>query len=372
MDKRALSDAERIDWLRLARSENIGPITFRQLLRHFGSAAAALAAAPDLSLRGGRARPIRIASRAEAEREVAALAAIGARIIALGEDAYPRALAALADAPPVIALRGHGHLLAARSVAIVGARNASAAGRRIALDIAAELGRKGLVVVSGLARGIDTAAHQGSLETGTIAVVGGGVDVVYPPENQRLYDEIAARGAIIAERRLGHAPTARDFPPRNRLISGLSLGVVVVEAALRSGSLITARFAADQGREVCAVSGSPLDPRCRGTNGLIKEGATLVESAADVVAALQGQIAARLEEPDTLASSGAPLQLPDETALAAARRDVTGRLGPTPVTVDELVRQCQFSPAIVLTVLLELELAGRLDRQPGGRVAMIP
>ncbi len=269
---RNLSRAERLAWLRLIRTENVGPITFRQLLRRFGSADAALDALPDLARRGGRARPIRICSAAAARCELEALEALDARLIALFEPDYPLALAALDDAPPLICCFGLPHLLQRNAVAVVGARNASANGRRQARQIAAELGSAGLLVVSGMARGIDAAAHEGALDSGTVAVVAGGVDVIYPEENGALYGEIKARGVVLSEMPAGTVPQARHFPRRNRLISGMALGTLVVEAAPHSGSLITARFALDQGREVLAVPGSPLDPRARGCNDLIRQG----------------------------------------------------------------------------------------------------
>ena len=277
----------------------------------------------------------------------------------------------LEDAPPVLSCLGHAHLLERNVIAVVGARNASANGRRLARQLAADLGQAGLLVASGLARGIDAAAHEGALQTGTAAVVAGGIDVVYPEENTALYEEIRARGVIISEIAVGTVPQARHFPRRNRLISGMSRGVVVVEAALRSGSLITARFAADQGREVCAVPGSPLDPRARGCNNLLRQGAVLVESAADVLDALEGVLGSPVEEPKFAAFLGPVPAAPDEREIAAARRMVEDLLGPTPVAVDEVIRECHVSPAIVHTALLELELAGRLERQSGNRVALI-
>ena len=369
---RTLNPAERLDWLRLLRSENVGPITFYQLLQRFGSAAVALEALPSFARRGGRSAGIAICSRVEAERELAALAKAGGRLVAWGEPDYPPALAVVDDAPPLISVVGDARLLQRRAVAVVGARNASANGRRFALDIAAELGRSGFLVVSGLARGIDAAAHQGALETGTLAVVAGGVNVVYPEENRPLHEAIAEHGVIAAELPVGTEPQARHFPRRNRIISGVSLGVLVVEAALKSGSLITARFGLEQGREVFAVPGSPLDPRCRGANDLIRGGATLVETVEDVVNALGGQ----LSEP-RLPAHTRPATTPltdgndSGNQADAARTKVLEGLGPSPVLVDELVRQCQLSPAIVATVLLELELAGRLERQPGNRVTLL-
>ena len=365
-----LAPAARLALLRLIRSENVGPVTVRQLLARYGGAEAALAALPELARRGGRRRPIRIADAAEAEREMAALEATGAQVVALGEPDYPAALAAITDAPPLLSLLGHPHLLQRRAVAMVGARNASANGRRLARDLAAELGQSGFLVVSGFARGIDAAAHAGALATGTAAVLAGGVDVVYPRENQELYVEILGRGLLLSEMPAGTEPQARHFPRRNRLIAGLALGVLVVEAAPRSGSLITARLALEQGREVLAVPGSPLDPRARGCNNLIRQGAILVESAEDVTQALAGMIRTPLEEPEApeyLADSAAPAT---ESELATARRAVQELLGPSPVTVDEVIRQCQLSPAAVILVLLELELAGRVERHPGHRVAL--
>ncbi|HEV3178460.1 MAG TPA: DNA-processing protein DprA [Stellaceae bacterium] len=369
---RALNPAERLDWLRLLRTENVGPITFYQLLQRFGSAAAALEALPGFARKGGRSAGIAICSRADAEREVAALAKAGGRLVAWGEPDYPPALAVIDDAPPLISVVGDARVLQRRAIAVVGARNASANGRRFARDIAAELGRTGFLVVSGLARGIDAAAHQGALEAGTLAVVAGGVDAVYPEENRALHEAIAERGVIAAELPVGTEPQARHFPRRNRIISGVSLGVLVVEAALKSGSLITARFALEQGREVFAVPGSPLDPRCRGANDLIRGGATLVEGVEDVLNALGGQLSDP-RRPAFTRPGGVALSDGNDTEnqTDSARAKVLEGLGPSPVLVDELVRQCQLSPAIVATVLLELELAGRLERQPGNRVTLL-
>jgi len=368
---RPLAARERADWLRLIRSENVGPATFFALLRHFGDIAAAIENAPELSRRGGRKRAIRIASRADAEAEIEALAALDGRLIACGEPEYPVALAAIHDPPPVIQMLGHARLLAGPCIAIVGARNASLAGRQFARATAADLAEAGMVVVSGMARGIDTAAHDGAMTGGTVAVLAGGVDNIYPPENEDLYRRIAAEGAIISEQRLGTRPTARHFPPRNRLISGLSLGVLVVEAATRSGSLITARMALEQGREVFAVPGSPLDPRHKGTNRLLRDGALLTEGARDVMDHLAGMTEPPLSEPEIPEIRPQPIDLPLETELSAGRGRIVELLGPTPVSIDELLRECQVSPAVVLTALLELELAGRLERLPGNRVSLL-
>jgi DNA processing protein len=370
LPRRELSPAERLDWLRLIRSENVGPVTFRHLLRRFGSAAAALAALPDLAKRGGRAQPLKVHPRAAAEREIAELERLGGRMIGFLEPDFPDPLAAIDDSPPILTLLGQGQVLRRPTVAIVGARNASANGRLIAATLAREIGAAGYSIASGLARGIDSAAHDAALETGTIAVVAGGIDVIYPPENEGLYRSIAERGAVIAEMAVGTVPQARHFPRRNRLISGLSLGVIVVEAALRSGSLITARFALEQGREVFAVPGSPLDPRSAGANGLIREGAMLVESAADVLAALSAQ-KPPLSARDELKFTAAPAADPGEREVAAARPALLELLSPEPVAVDELLRACPFSPAAVQTALLELELAGRLARHPGNRVSLL-
>jgi DNA processing protein len=364
-----LSDRERLDRLRLIRSENVGPVTFRALLRRFGSAQAAIEALPDLARRGGRPTPLRICPAAQAEQELGAADRIGARLLTTDDADYPEALAAIDDAPPLLYMRGDGALLQRAAVAVVGARNASANGRRLAEDIARDLGAAGFVVVSGLARGIDHAAHRGSLDSGTIAVVAGGIDIVYPPDNEELQREIARRGLILAEMPPGTVPQAKHFPRRNRIISGLSLGVLVVEAALQSGSLITARLALEQGREVLAVPGSPLDPRCNGTNNLLRQGAILAEGAADVLAALQGMAGSALRtEPQNgwQLSEIAPDSPSDDTS-----RTVHELLGPAPVMVDELVRQCHLSAPAVRAVLLELELAGRLERHPGNRVSLL-
>lgn len=386
--RRPLTENERIDWLRLIRSENVGPITFRQLLRRFGSAAAALEALPELARRGGRARPLRLCPREAAEREIAALARAGGRLLAAAEPDYPEALAAVEDAPPLLSLLGDPGLLARRAVAMVGARNASTNGRRLAETIARDLGAAGLVVVSGLARGIDTAAHRGGLAGGTIAVLAGGVDVPYPPENEELHRAIAGRGLVVAEQPPGTQPLARHFPRRNRLISGLALGVLVVEAAPRSGSLITARLALEQGREVMAVPGSPLDPRCRGTNSLIRQGAALIESAADVLEQIGGALggapadavrpgfgetgADRTAETREMARDpAASAESPAESDISAARAELEVQLGAAPVKVDELYRHCQISAPVLRIALLEMELAGRLERLPGNRVSLL-
>lgn len=365
---RRLSDTERLDWLRLIRSENVGPITFSQLLSRFGTAAAALKVLPDLARRGGRAKPIKICSLADAEQEMAAIVSAGAMLVAKGEVEYPAALAAIDDAPPVLTFKGHPHLTRSPLFAIVGARNASALGIRFARQIAQELGKRDLVIVSGLARGIDRAAHEGALERGTIAVQAGGIDAIYPPENAELYQRIADTGLLVAELAFGTSPKPQHFPRRNRIVSGMCLGVLVVEAANRSGSLITARMAVEQNREVFAVPGSPLDPRAFGPNDLIRQGATLVRSADDIIEGLSSAMRQPLSAPP-LPGIEAPPSPPSEADLAPARAQVLEKLGSSPVAVDEIVRQIDGAAQVVLVVLLELELAGKLTRHPGNRVS---
>jgi DNA processing protein len=294
---------------------------------------------------------------------------LGGRLVTNCEEDFPQGLAALDPPPPVITVLGHMPLLKRDMVGIVGARNASALARKFAFQLAQDLSAAGLAVASGMARGIDSAAHEGALAGGTVAVVAGGVDVVYPPENQKLYESIRAQGAIISEMRLGEAPQARHFPRRNRLISGLSRGLVVVEAAERSGSLITANYALEQGREIFAVPGSPLDPRARGTNRLIREGATLTENAEDILSVLRPIMGHFFREPggETAPAPPAPADL--EAEADRVRQKIEEALGPAPVAVDELIRQTGASASAVLTVLLELELAGRCRRQPGNFVS---
>lgn len=358
--------ADQIARLRLIRSDNVGPITYFHLIRRYGSAEAALAAIPDLAARGGGRAP-RMASRAQAEREAEAVERLGARYLFLGAGPYPPLLAELEAAPPVLIARGHLSLLDRQAVAIVGARNASAAACRFARQLAQGLGEREAVVVSGLARGIDSAAHDGALATGTIGVIAGGIDVVYPPENEARQAAVAEQGLLIAEQPPSVEPRARHFPYRNRIIAGIAGGTVVVEAAPRSGSLITARYATEYGREVMAVPGSPLDPRAQGCNQLIREGATLVQNAADVMEALQPLHLGGLRQPDRDYRGDAPVSADAEEA---ERRTVTDLLGPTPVPVDEIIRQSGLTPAIVQTVLLELELGGRLERHAGAKVSL--
>lgn len=357
--------------LRLARTDGIGPLTFRRLMARYKDPEAALAALPGLSAR--RAAPYVPPSEAVARREVAALERLGGRFVFLDDPLYPPLLALLPDAPAVLAVLGDASLLAAPAVAVVGARNASSAGRRVAEELAAALARTGLTVVSGLARGIDTAAHEGALRAGgTIAVLPGGLDVPYPAENAGLVARIAESGAVVAESPLGTAAQNRHFPKRNRIVAGLSLGVVVVEAAHRSGTLITARMALEQGREVFAVPGSPLDPRCRGSNDLIRQGAHLTESAEDVLDHLpEAPRTGPLFDPARMASAAG-----DDAAEAAdglglppeGLGEVLELIGLSPVSVDEVLRRCHLTAPELQAVLTDLELEGRVELLPGHRV----
>jgi DNA processing protein len=380
---RTFTAAEKLDWLQLARSGGVGPRTFFRLLDRFGSARRAFEELPRLAREAGAEDQWRRCRRDEAEAELDALEKLGCELIARDEPGYPQRLAEIADPPPVLTLCGRMELLSAPGVAVIGARNASANGRLFAKTLANELAAGGLVVISGLARGIDTAAHEGALAAGgaTVAVIASGIDVPYPEDNAALMAQIAEVGAVVTERPLCAIPQARHFPRRNRLISGLSLGVLVVEAAPNSGSLITARLAAEQGREVMAVPGSPLDPRHRGTNQLLRDGATLVESADDVRTALGPfEVVPRAPpnpRPTTTSRRPRPADSPPAVRPAAppptdgdlASR-VRERLGPEPLLVDELIRQCHASTAEVQRALLELELEGRIERHPGNRVSL--
>ncbi len=365
-----LSDDQRLAWLRLIRSDNVGPITFRELINHFGTAVAALEAVPELAERGGRR--IRLCSAAEAEREMAALADRGGRFVAMGEPDYPSSLRHVDDAPPLLAVRGDPSCLAAPIIGIVGSRNASVAGRKFAALIARGLGEAGYTITSGLARGIDAAAHEASLASGTIAVLAGGLDHVYPPENIDLAERIVdGGGAHISEMPMGHEPRGRDFPRRNRIISGTALAIVVVEAAERSGSLITARRAADQGRLVFAVPGSPLDPRAGGTNRLIKDGAHMVTAVDDVIAEVAPMLKRSREVSDEIdEDEGRDVAGPSD-AEESDRAKVIAALGPTPVEIDEIIRFTGVRAQVVHLVLLELALAGRLERHGGQRVSLV-
>jgi DNA processing protein len=400
MSGAVLTDEQRLDWLRLIRAESVGPRTFRALVNRFGGAGAALEALPDLARRGGKPA-LRIPTRAQVEAEFNAATRLGVRFVAMGEPDYPRALQAIDTAPPLIGIRGGLEALAKPAVAIVGSRNASAAGLTFAERLSRQLGEAGFLIVSGLARGIDTRAHRAALSTGTAAVLAGGQDRIYPAENERLLSSILEQGgAILSEMPMGWEPRGRDFPRRNRIVSGLAYGVVVVEAARRSGSLITSRFALEQGREVFAVPGSPLDPRAEGTNDLIREGATLCTSVEHVTSVLEPLIAAgprpdsearepwrpgdveelwdELDLPEVSAAPIRVVTLHDREAVEpdAAERPSAERLldllGPSPIAVDDLARQAGLSIRTVQMTLLELEVAGRLERHGGNAVSLLP
>lgn len=369
----ALSEKQRIAWLRLIRSDNVGPATFRDLINHFGSAETALAMLPELSQRGGSTRTIRIASESEAIRELETARKIGARFVGIGEPDYPPALRQIDGAPPLLAMKGNLGAATLPAVGIVGSRNASISGAKFAAQIAIATGRAGYAVISGLARGIDAAAHRASLDTGTIAAMAGGLDRPYPPENIGLLDEICnGQGLAISEMPFGWEARARDFPRRNRLIAGVALGVVVVEAASRSGSLITARLAADFGRLVFAVPGSPLDARCHGTNQLLKDGAIVTTGAEDVLEALAPlskiEQFAPPEADEPMDDGQRPVILPPDDN---DRTVIVDALGPTPVEVDDIIRHTGLPASSVYLVLLELDIAGRLHRHSGGLVSLL-
>lgn len=364
-----LSDAQKLAWLRLIRSENVGPATFLTLINRFGGAEAALGALPELAARGG-SRRIRVASLDDAKAEWATAERLGARFLCRGEPDYPPILNATESAPPVLAVMGDAAVLSRAAVAVVGARNASLAGTKFAARLSEEIGRAGYAIVSGLARGIDAAAHEASLASGTVGVFAGGLDRPYPNENRPLMRRIVDQGGcLVTEMPFGWTPRAADFPRRNRIVVALSLGVLVVEAAQRSGSLISARLAGEMGRLVFAVPGSPLDPRAAGANRLLKDGAILVTEAADVLDALHPLIG-RTRTTEQLEEDAAMPADQDEPAQSERERIVQA-LGPTPVSVDDLVGHLGASPGVVQLVLLELDLAGRLERHPGGGVSLL-
>jgi len=372
MADRQLSDDQKLDWLQLILSENVGPATFKRLINHFGGAAMALEALPELSRHGGLGRKIKLYPRNKAQADLQKIGKLGARLIAMGERDYPSSLNQIDTAPPLLCIKGKAELMHRPKVAMVGARNASALGRKFARQLANELSKSGFVIVSGLARGIDTAAHEASVEGGTIAVLAGGIDNIYPPENHNLHEQIAGQGVLVCEHPPGYQPQSHDFPRRNRLISGMSFGVIIVEAAKRSGSLITARFALEQGREVFAVPGSPLDPRAAGTNSLIQQGAVLTTSANDVISVLspmaeglQGleqQFQEHKEDEINMLSSA---EISDNTRIR-----VMDSLGVSPVGIDDLARECEITPSELHTILVEMELAGRLSRHSNHTVSL--
>jgi DNA processing protein len=362
--KRQISDTEKLNWLRLSLTENVGPVTFHHLIRKFGSATKALEVIPELSQQGGLKRALKVHALAEAERAMANIRKLSAHFVTCFDTGYPDDLQHIPGAPPFLCVMGNLDLAHVPSVAIVGARNASAIGMKFTRNIARELADAGLLVVSGLARGIDTAAHEACVNLQTAGVIASGLDYFYPPENEKLQRLIGERGLLITEMLPGTAPKAEHFPRRNRIISGMSRAVIVIEAALRSGSLITARFAAEQGREVFAVPGSPLDPRAEGTNKLIKDGANMLTSASDVIDALRIALPAQrtmFSEPETITSS---------PSIDSSDRDqVASLLSPTAIETDDLIRESGMHPEVVLAVLLELEIAGRATRHAGGRIS---
>ncbi|QBR72001.1 DNA-protecting protein DprA [Beijerinckiaceae bacterium] len=413
-----LNDAERFDWLRLVRSENIGPRTFQLLLSRYGSAGAALSALPDLIARGQAGRPIRIATLEDVDRELDAVRRQGARFFGLWEPDYPALLRQIAGAPPLIAARGNFASLRRSMIAVVGSRNASAAGLAFTSQLVRGVARAGHVIVSGLARGIDARAHQAAMETGTIAVLAGGLGNIYPAEHEALLERLLEEGAAVSEMPFGWEARGRDFPRRNRIVAGLCRATIVVEAARRSGSLITARFAAEQGREIFAVPGSPLDPRAEGANDLLRDGATFCTKAEDVIEALAEQDLAReqasfgFSEPDVGAEPQEPLWDELDLAEVAGAPSATARiepnmgatacvdpqstgenpslrrpavvphddlvarvfelLGPVPISVDEIVRMSEASAKEVRTILLGLKLAGTIEWHGGDLVSFLP
>jgi len=374
-----LSDRQRLNWLRLIRTDNIGPVTFRDLILFCGSASSAIEMLPDLNIRGGSARPIRVMSMDDAERELETIERAGARLVGMGEPNYPPQLKNCEAPPPLVTIKGNAAVFNRPPVAIVGSRNASVIGARFTERLANDLGEAGFAVISGLARGIDAAAHRASLKTGTVAVLAGGLDRPYPPENLPLYRAIPEEGGVlISEMPMGAEPRSRDFPRRNRIIAGLSLGLIVVEAAERSGSLISARMAGDMGRTVFAVPGSPLDPRARGTNLLLKQGATLVTEANDVIEMLRplaGSSAYQTDmptQPDLLSPAMEEPESYQPIATEEQRDIVIDALGPVPTDIDTLVRHTGLDTGAIQLILLELDLAGRLHRYARNQVALVP
>lgn len=364
-------EAEKLDWLRLFRAKNVGAISFYQLLEYYGSASEALNALPELAKRGGRKKPFVAPSKSDVEREYNTLLKMGGDIICASDDAYPLALTAIDDAPPVLSYLGDITLAQKSCIAMVGSRNASINGRKFTEKLASDLGAREQIIVSGLARGIDTSAHVGALKTGTIGVIASGIDIVYPEENKDLYAQVIEHGLILAESPLGQKPFAQSFPKRNRIVSGLSKAVIVVEANMRSGSLITARLAGEQGRDVYAVPGHPMDPRAAGTNHLIREGATLVRSSDDVLEGILDFSGSYMREPNfTPNVIEAPVKtdgaLPDHI-----HETVISHLSFTPTPIDELLRVCHLTIGQMQMILLDLELAGRIKRLPAGKISLI-
>ena len=363
-----LTKQEKLDWLRLYRSENVGAITFHRLLKVYGTVQRAIEAVPHLSQRGGR--KIKIFPKDIAEKELDRLEKYGAELICLCEDVFPPLLKNIDSAPPILTAKGDLSFLKKDAIALVGARNASINGKNFAGQIAKELGEAGYITVSGLARGVDTKVHEYSLNTGTIGVIANGIDVVYPHENSGLYKQVSENGALLTEYPFSSRPQARQFPARNRIISGIAKGVVVIEAGRKSGSLITARYALEQGRDVFAVPGSPLDTRNHGSNKLIQDGACLIQKTEDILREINST-SFKLEE-----NKNSPLKSPnsfrpcDEVILEEARKEIVQLLGVTPTSVDEIVRETSFPINVILTILIELELVGRIEHFSGNKIAL--
>jgi len=369
-DKRPTYSQEDLDILRLIRSENVGPRTFISLINMFGNATNALDNVEDFARRGGRAKPIKLSLASDVEKEIQALDKAGAYLLTYKDPAYSSLLLQIPDFPPVISYKGNKNLLSSKCIAIVGARNSSVNGKVFAGKLAAELASQGVTLVSGLARGIDTAAHKASLSQ-TIGVIAGGIDHIYPPDNTKLFEEMAETGLIIAELPVGSVPLAQHFPQRNRIISGLSLATVVVEASLKSGSLITARLALEQNREVFAVPGFPMDPRCHGTNKLIKEGAHLLESADDIFEHLSNNMTFVSKLAKKSKGLSEDMKVGHETITQTSQNKVIEALSSTPIDIATLLSETQLHTSLLYTILLEFELAGRISRHPGGRISLV-
>jgi DNA processing protein len=366
----SLANDSLVDILRLIRTPNVGPVTFFQLMMRYGTAAEALAALPNLSIRGGRKQAIKPYSESAAKQEIEQTLAYDARFVRYGEADYPALLTQVSDAPPLLCIKGNaGSYRDHPLVAMVGSRNASANSCQFAQKLAREVGAAGIRVVSGLARGIDSYAHKGALATGTIGVIAGGIDNIYPSENAALYNEILENGAIISEQPFGQIPFAGAFPSRNRIIAGMSNATLVVEASPKSGSLITARLALEYDRELMAVPGSPLDPRAKGCNQLIKQGAHVAEEANDIIQIVKASTL-QLSLRETAPSDYMAAKIND-AEVARAHAALLEKLGPSAVSIDELVEQCSITAATIQAALLELELAGKIRRVVGGKVALI-
>jgi DNA processing protein len=365
-----LSDTEKLARIQLYRSENVGPITFHQLLGRYKTAVEALNMLPELAQRGGRSSKLHIYPKEKVIKELESHEKHGAHLIVWGEALYPQKLCRIPDASPVLSYKGNPALFENQTIAIVGARNCSLVGKKLASTYAQELGEHGYTIASGLARGIDTAAHQGSLSTGTLAVIAGGIDQIYPPENNALYEQLFENGLVIAESPLGTEPQSNLFPRRNRLISGLSLGVIIIEAAFQSGSLITARYATEQGKEVFVVPGSPLDPRYKGSNHLLKQGANLITSSQDVIDVLEKpyMIPVNQDETDETLFHDET----DEQTSVELSQEILSLLSTSAISLDELIRACRVSSMKIQGTILQLELAGKVIRHAGNSISRAP